>query len=101
VVAFGRDATRWASQPSGRVRFEQMRPEVERHARCAFRDVDEGHFEEIVGRVVNLAFRVYLRLARRGMADIVYPKPLALSAIGQVRNTLSPPAEGPASHNHY
>ena len=99
MVAFGREAKRWASQPSWRVRFEQMRPEVEHHARRAFRDVDSGQLEEVVARVVNLAFRVYARLVRRGMADIVYPKPLAFSAIGQVRHTLSPVSDGPANRN--
>ena len=38
----------------------------------------------IVAQTVKKAFTVFTRLADRGMADIVYPKPLALAAVKQV-----------------
>jgi hypothetical protein len=62
-----------------------MLPEIEDRARHAFRGVWPGELEELVAEVTDLAFQVFLYLAQRGKADIAYPKPLAISAIKQVR----------------
>ena len=85
MVAFGGNSKRRGWLASSRARFEQMLPEIELRARYAFRGVGPERVEELVAAVTNHAFEVFLFLAQRGKADLAYAKPLATSAINQVR----------------
>jgi hypothetical protein len=68
-----------------RARFEQMLPEIEQQARNAFEGVAKARLERLVAEVVEHAFHVFFHLAQRGKVEVVYAKPLAISAIKQVR----------------
>ena len=46
--------------------------------------VEPRQRRQIVAQTVEQAFAIFACLADRGMADIVYPKPLALAAFKQV-----------------
>jgi hypothetical protein len=73
-----------------------MLPEIEARARHAFRGVGPSRLEELVSEVTEHAFRVFACLAQRGNLDIVYAKPLAFSAIKQVRALRSLPGAAPS-----
>jgi hypothetical protein len=85
MVAFGNDPARWESLAGWRARFKMMLPEIERRARQAFHGVGPDQFEELVSEVTERAFHVFSYLAQRGKADLAYARPLAMSAIKQVR----------------
>jgi len=85
MVAFSRDSVRWHLRAACDARFQRMLPEIEGRARNAFRTFRPKRREELVAEVTDLAFHVFRYLAQRGKADIAYPKPLAISAIKQVR----------------
>ena len=85
MVAFSRDSARWHLRAARGAGFERILPEIQDRARRAFCGVRPGELEELVSEVTDLAFQVFLYLAQRGKADIAYPKPLAISAIKQVR----------------
>jgi hypothetical protein len=73
-----------------------MLPEIQYRARHAFREARPGQLEELVAEVSDLALQVFMYLAQRGKADIAYPKPLATSAIKQVRAARRLPPFGPS-----
>jgi hypothetical protein len=77
----------WGLMPAWQVGFEQMLPEIEDQARHAFSGVGPKRLERLVAEVIARAFAVYISLAQRGKAEIVDAKPLATSAIKQVRKT--------------
>ena len=85
MVAFGRNSARWVWPAGWRTEFEQMLPEIESRARHAFQGIGPERLEELVAEVTELAFEVFLYLARRGKAEIAYAKPLAISSIKQVQ----------------
>jgi hypothetical protein len=62
-----------------------MLPEIERRARQAFHGVGPDRLEKLVSEVTERAFRVFSYLAQHGKADLAYARPLAMSAIKQVR----------------
>jgi hypothetical protein len=70
---------------AARAEFEQMRPEIELRARHAFRRAGPERIEELVAEVTAHAFEVFIYLAQHGKANLAYAKPLAASAIRQVR----------------
>jgi hypothetical protein len=94
MVAFATDSARCGWLAMWRVKFGQMLSEVEHRARNAFQGVGPGLREELVAEAIEHAFRVYALLAERGKADIVYAKPLAISAVKQVRAARRLPAAG-------
>jgi len=85
MVAFAQDLARWDSLAGWRLRFETMLPEIERRAKRAFRGVGPERLDEIVTAVAERAFHVFVTLAQRGKADLAYARPLAMTAIEQVR----------------
>jgi hypothetical protein len=85
MVAFNRDSAGWHLRAPPDAGFQRILPEIQDRARREFRGVRPGELEELVSEVTDLAFQVFLYLAQRGKADIAYPKPLAISAIKQVR----------------
>ena len=72
MIAVGRDSVQLGSAAAWRARFEQMRPELEYRARHAFRGVAPPRLEQLVREVIEHAFEVFVNLAERGKADIVY-----------------------------
>ena len=85
MVAFGGNSRRWRRVAAARAKFEQMRPEIELQARHAFRRAGPERIEELVAEVTAYALEVFLCLAQHGKANLAYAKPLATSAIRQVR----------------
>ena len=69
---------------TNRLRFEQMLPQILVEVGRTLLGVEPRMRRRIVAQAVRKAFAVFTRLADRGMADIVYPKPLALAAVKQV-----------------
>lgn len=84
MVAFGKNAARWGSLSGWRLKFEEMRPEIEYRAKRAFLHVGPRWAEALVNEVSEHAFRTFTCLALRGKVDIVHAKPLAAAAISQV-----------------
>lgn len=66
-------------------RFLAMLPQIQNRASLACRDYDHEQREEFIAEVVANAYCAFIRLARRGRLDIVYPTPLANFAIRQAR----------------
>ena len=85
MVAFGKGIAGRDSLAGWRLRFETMLPEIERWAKPAFRGAAPDRMDELLTAVAERAFDVFVMLAERGKADLAYPRPLALTAIEQVR----------------
>ena len=85
MVAFAKNSAQLRSPSGLRLKFEQMRPEIEYHAMRAFLGFGSRWLEDLVSEVPEHAFRTFACLALRGKLDIVYAKPLAAAAINQVR----------------
>jgi len=66
--------------------FLEMLPAIQNQAKVAFRDLPVQRQEDLIAEVTANAFVAYTRLVERGLTDIVYPTPLALYAIKQVRS---------------
>ena len=66
--------------------FEQLLPAITKQAIVAFRDTPRCEREELIAEVVANCFVAYVRLIERGLSDVIYPTPLALYAIKQVRS---------------
>lgn len=73
-------------QPVDQAAFEQMLPKIYQLAKNAFRTHDPEARSELVAETVATAFRMYLRLVRRGRGDFAHPVPLAQFSIRQVRS---------------
>lgn len=95
MVEFGKDPIRCGSPASWREVFERMLPEIQYRARRAFRGAGARQLEQLVAEVTEHAFNVFVYLAQRGKADIAYAKPLAISAIKQVRRARHLPGVSP------
>jgi DNA-binding NarL/FixJ family response regulator len=65
-------------------RFLDMLPRIRSQARRAFRQLRPEHKDELVQEVVVNAYSAYVRLVRRGKADVAFATPLANYAIRQV-----------------
>jgi hypothetical protein len=76
---------RWSAV---RDRFTAIAPQIRHSARRAFAGLAPKKQNELVMRTICRAQDVYLRLALRGFADLVYPQPLAAVALAQVRAEL-------------
>lgn len=66
-------------------RFLDMLPQIRSQARVAFRGESGEAREELITEVIANCWAAYVRLMDRGLDDVVYPTPLALYAIRQVR----------------
>ena len=64
--------------------FLDMLPRICSQARRAFRQLRPEHKEELIQEVVANAYCQFVRLVRRGKADVAYATPLANFAIRQV-----------------
>lgn len=89
MVVYATDSVRCGWLATWRVKFGQILPEIELRARNSFQGAGPRRREELVAEAVENAFGVYILLAECGKADIVYPKPLAISAVKQVRAALA------------
>lgn len=85
MVKLADDSAKLGSMSDWRAEFERMLPEIEYRALRAFRGVGRERSDRLVAQVTEHAFEVFVYLAHRGKADLVYAKPLAMSAIEQVR----------------
>lgn len=65
--------------------FLAMLPQIQSQASHACRGEDHQKREEFIAEVVANAYCAFIRLAKRGRLDIVYPTPLANFGIRQVR----------------
>lgn len=65
--------------------FEQMLPQIRREVNLALRAVPADQREGLIEEVVQRAFGTFLSLAERGKIQIAYAKPLAMTAVKQVR----------------
>ena len=72
--------------PTTQTAFLEMLPAIQNQAKVAFRDLPVQRQEDLIAEVTANAFVAYTRLVERGLTDIVYPTPLALYAIKQVRS---------------
>ena len=73
-----------ATRNINRLRFERMLPQILVEVQRAALGVEPRQRRRFVAQTVESAFAIFACLADRGMADIVYPKPLALAAVKQV-----------------
>jgi hypothetical protein len=73
-----------ATQHINRLKFERMLPQILAEVQAAPLGVEPRQRRKIVAQTIEQAFAIFACLADRGMADIVYPKPLALAAVKQV-----------------
>jgi len=64
--------------------FLAMLPAIGRHARIAFRHLGPEGREDAVEEVIANALVAYVRLVKRGKADLAYPTVLARYAVAQV-----------------
>jgi hypothetical protein len=64
--------------------FLDMLPRILSQARRAFRQLRPEHKDELVQEVVVNAYSAFVRLVRRGKADVAFATPLANFAIRQV-----------------
>jgi hypothetical protein len=64
--------------------FLDMLPRICSQARRAFRQLRPEHRDELVQEVIANSFCTFVRLVRRGKADVAYATPLANFAIRQV-----------------
>ena len=64
--------------------FDRMVPEIRRHVRRAKLKLGVVRPELLTEEVVIGAFEVYASLANRGLSDLAYPKPLAMTALEQL-----------------
>ncbi len=65
-------------------KFLDLLPRICSQARRAFRQLRPEHRDELVQEVLANAYCQFVRLARRGKADVAYATPLANFAIRQV-----------------
>ena len=65
-------------------KFLDMLPRICSHARRAFRQLRPEHRDELIQEVLANAYCQFVRLVRRGKADVAYATPLANFAIRQV-----------------
>jgi peptide subunit release factor 1 (eRF1) len=65
-------------------RFLDMLPRIASQARRAFRQLRPEHRDELIQEVLANAYCQFVRLVRRGKADVAYATPLANFAIRQV-----------------
>jgi hypothetical protein len=72
-------------QRKWQARFLAMLPQIQQQASHACRGQDHQQREEFIAEVVANAYCAFIRLAKQGRLDIVYPTPLADFAIRQVR----------------
>jgi hypothetical protein len=67
-----------------RLRFDEIVPQVLVEVQRELRDVEPAIRRRYAAQAIKRACAVFARLADRGMADIVYAKPLAWAAVRQV-----------------
>ncbi len=72
--------------PNWQQAFLVMLPAILRHARIAFRHLDNDARQEVVQEVVCNALVVFNRLSELGKSDLAYPSVLARFAVAQVRS---------------
>jgi hypothetical protein len=61
--------------------FDRMLPDIRRHGQTASFELLGDRPELPEEEIVTGAFLVFLALARRGLSDLAYPQPLALTAV--------------------
>jgi len=66
------------------LKFERMMPQVLAEVERAPLEAEHDQRQRNIAQTVDKAFAIFVCLADRGMADIVYPRPLALAAVKQV-----------------
>jgi hypothetical protein len=66
--------------------FVRMLPDIERHARFAFRRHGAEAREDATAEVVANAFVAFARLVERGKVDLAYPNVLARYGVAQFRD---------------
>jgi hypothetical protein len=66
--------------------FLTMLPVIRRHARIAFRELDDDAKEEAIQEVVCNAMKAYVRLVELGKTNIAYASALARYGVAQVRS---------------
>jgi hypothetical protein len=67
-------------------KFLSLIPSITNEARVAFRGEPPELRQELISEVVANCWVAYVSLVRRGLEDVIYPKPLARYAIRQVRS---------------
>ena len=67
-------------------KFLSLLPSIKNEARVTFRGEPDELRHELISEVVANCWVAYVSLVRRGLEDVIYPKPLAQYAIRQVRS---------------
>jgi len=65
-------------------RFAQLVPEIRNFSRSVISDAEPARHEVLVGQVLANAFDIFRMLAKRGLGDLAYPRPLAMAALAKL-----------------
>jgi hypothetical protein len=67
--------------------FDRMIPEIRRHGQSALFELDGMRPELPSEEIVRGAFEVFMALVRRGLGDLAYPQPLAMTAVERLSSS--------------
>jgi len=89
MLALSPTRSRRTARSAYKNNFEQMVPQIRRHARSAINGTERRSRDQLVAEVIADAFEIFSRLTEHGVSDLAYPRPLAMASLVRLRQQRS------------